>query len=96
MREKGLTIKLGADTTGLQKALNTVNKSANSTRSQLREVNRALKFDPSNVTLLGQKQELLKRKIGDTKNKVQELQNIQSQLDARGVEKTSREYMQVQ
>ena len=55
---KGITIELGADTTGLESALKNVNKELRSTQSQLTSVNKSLKMDPSNVELLEQKQDV--------------------------------------
>ena len=59
---KGITIEIGGNTGPLTSALKDVNKSANSAQSELKEVNKQLKFDPKNVTLSGQKIDLLKQK----------------------------------
>lgn len=53
---KGLTIKFGADTSDLSKAMREVSKGANDAQRELRQVQGALKLDPSNLTLLEQKQ----------------------------------------
>ena len=53
---KGIVVEIGGDTTKLDKALQTVNKDLRSTQSDLSEINRLLKLDPKNVTLLAQKQ----------------------------------------
>lgn len=58
-RIKGITVEIGGDTSGLEKALSAVNSSIKKTESQLRDVNNLLKLDPSNTVLLAQKQELL-------------------------------------
>ena len=60
---KGITIEIGGDTTGLQKALSDVNGKLKSTQAQLKDVNNLLKLDPSNTVLVAQKQELLKNAI---------------------------------
>lgn len=52
---KGLTIRIGADTTDLRKALKYVNSAAKSTQSELKRVNNALKLDPTNVNLIAGK-----------------------------------------
>ena len=57
-RIKGITVEIGGDTTGLDKALKDVNKSINKTQSALNDVNRLLKLDPANVELVEQKQKL--------------------------------------
>lgn len=59
---KGITVEIGGNTGPLTSALKDVNKSANSAQSELKEVNKQLKFDPKNVTLSGQKIDLLKQK----------------------------------
>ena len=46
-RIKGITVEIGGDTTGLDKALKSVNSSITKTRSALNDVNRLLKLDPS-------------------------------------------------
>lgn len=43
-RIKGITVEIGGDTTGLDKALKTVNTSIRSTQSALKDVNRLLKL----------------------------------------------------
>lgn len=78
-RIKGITVEIGGDTTGLQKALKGVNSSIKTTQSALRDVNRLLKLDPKNTTLLSQKQKLLKDAIGDTKDKLETLKTAQEQ-----------------
>ena len=59
-RIKGITVEIGGDTTGLEKALKSVNTTIRNTQSQLKDVNRLLKLDPSNTELLSQKQRALK------------------------------------
>lgn len=46
-RIKGITVEIGGDTTGLDKALKSVNSSITKTQSALNDVNRLLKLDPS-------------------------------------------------
>ena len=78
-RIKGITVEIGGDTTGLDKALKSVNTSIKSTQSALKDVNRLLKLDPSNTELLAQKQKLLKDAIGATKEKLDALKVAQEQ-----------------
>ena len=66
---KGITVEIGGDTTNLKKALEDVNKSAAATTKELTQINRQLKYDPSNTTLLAQKHERSKtRKISWTRS----------------------------
>lgn len=78
-RIKGITVEIGGDTTGLDKALKSVNTSIRSTQSALKHVNRLLKLDPSNTELLSQKQKLLKDAIAATKEKLDSLKVAQEQ-----------------
>lgn len=69
-RIKGITVEIGGDTTGLDKALKSVNSSIKTTQSSLKDVNRLLKLDPKNTELLSQKQKLLKDAIGATSGRI--------------------------
>jgi phage-related minor tail protein len=81
-RIKGITVEIGGDTTGLSKALSGVNKEIRNTQSQLTDVNRLLKLDPTNSELLSQKQKLLSQAVGETKEKLTQLKSVQDQMDA--------------
>lgn len=78
-RIKGITVEIGGDTTGLDKALKGVNSTIKNTQSQLRDVNRLLKLDPSNAKLLAQKQQLLQKEISETRNKLDALKEADKQ-----------------
>ena len=78
-RIKGITIEIGGDTTGLNKALSDVNKSIKDTQSELKDVDRLLKIDPNNVELLTQKQKLLTKEIADTRDKLDTLREAEKQ-----------------
>ena len=78
-RIKGITVEIGGDTTGLDKALKGVNSTIKNTQSQLRDVNRLLKFDPSNAKLLAQKQQLLQKEISETSEKLNALKEADKQ-----------------
>lgn len=82
---RGITIELGADTTGISKALGGLNKEIGSTTKQLKDVERLLKLDPSNTELQAQKQELLNKAINKSEEKVKalDLQRSQSQKKSR-------------
>lgn len=79
---KGITIKIGGDTTGLDKALKETNKKSRELESELKAVDKALKLDPNNVTLVKQKQDLLNDSIKETKSKLDVLKEAQSQVTA--------------
>ena len=78
---KGITIEIGGDTTGLQKALSDVNGRIKSTQAQLRDVNNLLKLDPTNTVLVAQKQELLKNAIAETAEKLDSLEAAQKDVN---------------
>ena len=78
---KGMTIEIGGNTAPLENALKDVNKEIKSTQSELTQVNKLLKLDPNNVTLLKQKQELLTKAIQDSTTKLDALKQAQKQLD---------------
>lgn len=81
-RIKGITVEIGGDTTGLDKALNSVNSSITKTQSALNDVNRLLKLDPSNTILVAQKQELLAQAVSQTEEKLSALEAAQEQVAA--------------
>lgn len=78
---KGIKIEIDGDTQPLQKALKNVNKAATDTTQELRQIDKALKFDTGNVTLLTQKQELLQKQVSTTKEKLETLRQAQSQVE---------------
>lgn len=67
---KGITIELMGDSSKLVKGLGEAEKAARSIDKSLRQVNQALKLDPSNVDALAKKQELLNRAIENTSEKL--------------------------
>ena len=67
---KGITISIGGNTGPLQAALKDVEKTSTNLQSELKEVNKLLKFDPTNSVLLAQKQKLLAESITNTGNKL--------------------------
>lgn len=79
-RIKGIVVEIGGDTTGLSKALSGVNREIGSTQSQLRDVERLLKLDPTNSQLLEQKQRLLASAISQTKEKLDTLKTAEKQV----------------
>ena len=80
-RIKGLTVTIDGDTTGLSKALQNVNKEIKDTQSQLKDVDKLLKLDPTNTELLSQKQRLLGDAIGETRTKLDTLKTAGEQAN---------------
>lgn len=95
-RIQGITIELGADTSGLEKALKGVNTAIGQTQRELTKVDKALKLDPSNMDLIEQKSRLLGNAVSQATQKLESLkaaqqkvaegmatgENTQSQFDA--------------
>lgn len=81
-RIKGITVEIGGDTTGLDKALRGVNSSITKTQSALNDVNKLLKLDPSNTVLVAQKQQLLSQAVSQTSDKLEALESAQKQVTA--------------
>lgn len=92
---RGITIELSADASGVQDALKQVNSSLRTTQSDLRDIEKLLKLDPTNTELLAQKQDALKKAIEGTKDKVEILrqaeEDLQKQMVDGGTEEQQRQ-----
>ena len=69
---KGLNIKLGLDTTELEASIKSLNSDLKEQQRDLAAINKNLKYDPANVDLWRQKQEVLNRTLETTKKKLEE------------------------
>ena len=78
---KGIIVEIGGDTVGLQKALKDVKKKKKNVSSEMREVEKALKLDPTNTELLAQKQQLLSKQTEIAKEKLSALKEVQKQVE---------------
>lgn len=76
---KGLTVKIGADTTGFSKALREAKREATGTATQLNQIQKALKFDPGNTKLLAQQQEVYQKRINATAKELETLRALEAQ-----------------
>lgn len=77
---KGLTLQLALDDSKVTKSLDRLKSQSKATSTYMKEVNKALKFDPKNVDLLAKKQELLNRQYQQTSEKIDALQKKQQAL----------------
>lgn len=93
---KGIVVKIGGDTTQLGKALSDATTKSNALQKELKGVNTLLKYDPKNVNLLKQKQDLLKSSIEQTKKKLEALVETQKKVDAKEIEMSEDEYRNLQ
>ena len=79
-RISGITIEINGDTTKLQTALKGVDSQLKQTQTALKDINKLLKLDPGNTELLVQKQKNLENAIQQTKDRLQQLKDAQSQV----------------
>ena len=80
-RIKGITVEIGGDTTKLSKALEGVNKDIKGTQTQLKDVQKLLKLDPTNTDLLSQKHKLLADAVSATKEKLEVVKTAAEQAN---------------
>ena len=72
----GITIDIEGKTSGLTKSLQEANSAISKTSSALKDVNKALELDPTNVELLAQKEALLTKQIEQTNDKLEIMQQV--------------------
>ena len=77
---RGITVKIGGDTSDLGKALEGGNKKTRDLQSELKGVESLLKMDPGNVTLLAQKQQILTGAVSETADKLEILRKASNQV----------------
>ena len=78
---KGIIVALGGDTTQLQKSFKDLDGKSRSLQKELTLVNKELKFDPKNSTLLAAKQDVLKEKVEATRQKLKLLNDMQAEVE---------------
>lgn len=81
-RIQGITIEVDGDTKGLNSALKSVNTQSTKLTSELKDVEKLLKFNPGNIEALAQKQQLLTKQIETTTQKLNQLKQAESQVEA--------------
>lgn len=81
----GITLSIEGQTSGLTKSLKEANSSVSKTTSAIKDLDKALKLDPSNVELLAQKQDLLTSAISDTEKELDILKQVAEDA-AKGLE----------
>ena len=69
-RIKGITIEIGGDTTKLVSALSKVDNAISKSKQNIRDLDKALKLDPTNVELLKDRQQELGAEIKSTEEKI--------------------------
>lgn len=78
---KGITIRLDAEASGLDKVLKDVESTSKDLNWELKQVNNLLKFDPRNTQMLAQKQKVLTDSVDNTKKKLEALKQAQSEVE---------------
>ena len=78
---KGITVEIGGNTENLNSALKSVNKTAGDLQSELKQVQKQLKFDPTSTELLSQKGAILKESISTTEDKLKQLKSVQGDVE---------------
>ena len=78
----GITIDIEGKTSGLTKSLQEANTSINKTTSALKDVDKALELDPTNVELLAQKEALLNKQIEQTSEKLDVMRQVAEDANA--------------
>lgn len=93
---KGITIEIDGDTKKLSEALKEPSKASKQLKTDLRNINSALKFDTNNVDLLNQKQTILKSAISDTEKELSLLKEAQRQYIESGKDINDSGYIQLE
>ena len=78
---KGLTVKLGADATGMEKALSSIDSKGKALTKNLRQIEKALKVNPSSTELLKQKFETLGQQVKNTEGRLNALKDTAAKVD---------------
>ena len=90
-RIKGITIEIGGDTTKLVSALSKVDSAIKTTQTNLRDIEKALKLDPTNVNLLKDKQRELGDAVEEAKKKLEtEKQALEQMKNTDGFDANSK------
>lgn len=78
---RGINVIISGETTGLTKALEDVNKKSKAIQGELKQVEKLLKFDPSNTELLAQRKKLLADAVENAREKLDRLRAVQEQVN---------------
>lgn len=87
----GITIKIDGDITEFQKSIRTLKEESNDLYKEMQSVNKALKFNPGDVTLTANKVSILKDQIGATEKNLTELKKAAKEMKKQGLDKSEPE-----
>ena len=82
---KGLYVEFEGDTSGLNGALSKIDAKARATQRNVSALQRALKFNPGNTTLLAQQMGNVSRKIDQAKERLDVLRAAEQQIGRQGM-----------
>jgi TP901 family phage tail tape measure protein len=82
---RGLTIRIGGDTTKLTKALKTANGAISGTQQELRKLEQALRLDPANVEALGLKMGFVENQAQNTAMRLAQLRDAMDETGSRKI-----------
>ena len=84
-RIKGITIEIGGSTKALSTAMKDIDSQSKKLASELRDVEKLLKLDPTNTELVAQKQKLLAEQIKVTETRLTALKEAQANISPEDV-----------
>lgn len=92
---RGLTVRIGGDTSGLQQALKAANSAAAATQNQLRRIKSAMALDPSSADALQQRLRLVSDRAVDVNSKLSTMRTALRQMDDAGIGRMAEETQNV-
>lgn len=79
---KGIVIQFKADASPVKSALSQIDKASRELVKQLSSIDKLLEFDPTNINLLTQKQDLLQKAVANTAEKLKAMEAAQKDVTA--------------
>lgn len=86
---RGLTIRIGGDTTKLTAALRAAQKAASQTQSQLRAIDKAARFDPESISNASLKIRLMEERAQDLASQLKTTNQAYNELGSKEVDGTT-------
>lgn len=96
MADKKVVLSLQLDSKEFNKELKNLSSSLSASKRELSGIDKALKLDPGNLTLLAQRSQVLTTQLKDSKEKAELLRKAIADMKAQGVDETSSEFRKLQ
>lgn len=80
--EKGVKIRFDIDDAPVKSALSKIDKEARKLQKSLKDIDKLLEMDPTNINLLTQKQAILAKSIDNTTSKLKAMEEAQDRITA--------------